>query len=81
MKRAFAILALCGTAACAPQAVAPSPTADQVLAAQYRAQGGHGPMSGSESQAVMDSYRRGIAKPTTSSSSTSNLTGEEMRSR
>ena len=64
MKRGLILLALLvpALAGCIRDRIAPSPTADQVLAAQYRAQGERGAMSGAESQAVMDAYRHGIAR-------------------
>jgi hypothetical protein len=58
----------CGTvpfflSGCATGAVKPSPTTDQVLAAQYRASAPHGAMSGPESDAVLKAYREDIARP------------------
>jgi hypothetical protein len=73
MNRAIFLLgaALPALAACAALGpVQPSPTTDQVLAAQYRARAEQGAMSGAESQAVMEAYRRDIAKPTASSGNT-----------
>jgi hypothetical protein len=53
----FLLLSLCG---CADRAVRPSPTADQVMAEQYRAAGARGALSGSEATAIARSYRRSI---------------------
>jgi hypothetical protein len=53
----FLLLSLCG---CASQAVRPSPTADQVMAEQYRAEGARGAISGPEAAAIAQTYRRGI---------------------
>ncbi len=50
---------LCG---CAAGAVKPSPTADQLLAIQYRASAPHGAMSGPEAGAVLKAYRQDIGK-------------------
>jgi hypothetical protein len=73
------LLALAGRADSAP--VAPSPTADQVLSIQYHAHGEQGAMSGQESQAVADAYRRDIAKPAAAPAGpSSNLNGGEMSS-
>jgi hypothetical protein len=38
----------------------PSATADSVLAAQYRATGAHGPLTGTEAQQITDSYQQQI---------------------
>ena len=73
MRRALLILSLLSLGGCAREAVKPSPTANDVLAAQYRAQDAHGEMRGAESQAVMDAYRRDIAKPTASSVGNSSM--------
>ena len=73
MRRAVLILSLLGLGGCAREAVKPSPTANDVLAAQYRAQDAHGEMSGVESQAVMDAYRRDIAKPAASMAGSSSM--------
>lgn len=83
MRRACAFLALLGMTACTGEPVKPSPTTDQVLAAQYRARGEWGEMNGAEAQAVMDAYRRDIAKPAeseagSSSSSSSSYVGGLM---
>ncbi|MBN9545405.1 MAG: hypothetical protein J0I19_08020 [Alphaproteobacteria bacterium] len=43
--------------------VKPSPTSDQVIAAQLRARGAHGDMDGREAGAIADAYRQQIAKP------------------
>jgi len=82
MKRALAILAVIGLSGCFEAPVQPSPTSDQVFAAQYRARGEQGRMSGVESQKVMDAYRRDIAKPAESGAGeSSNLDGGLMHSR
>lgn len=48
---------------CAGGAVKPSPTSDQVIAAQLRARGSQGEISGAEAGAIADAYRQQIAKP------------------
>lgn len=53
----FLLLSLCG---CADHAVRPSPTADQVMAEQYRAAGARGALGGSEAAAIARSYRHDI---------------------
>jgi len=73
MRRALLIAGLLGLGSCGHQDVKPSPTSDAVLAAQYRAQGAHGEMRGVESQAVMDAYRRDIAKPAAPSAATGSM--------
>ena len=73
MRRAVLILSLLGLGGCATEAVKPSPTANDALAAQYRAQGEHGAMSGAELQAVVDAYRRDIAKPAASLAGSSSM--------
>ena len=54
---------LLGLGGCAGDAVKPSPTSDQVIAAQLRARGSHGELSGPEAGAIADAYRQQIAKP------------------
>jgi hypothetical protein len=54
------LFGLCG---CAGDAVKPSPTSDQAIAAQLRARGGHGEMSGAEAGAIADAYRQAIGRP------------------
>jgi hypothetical protein len=66
---------LCG---CAAGAVKPSPTADQLLAVQYRASAPHGAMSGPEAEAVLKAYQRDIGKPAAPPAS---ITGEAMTSK
>jgi len=66
MKYRFAAAlgaALFGLCACADNAVRPSPTSDQVIAAQLRARGSQGEISGSEVSAIADAYHQQIAKP------------------
>jgi hypothetical protein len=53
---------LFGLGGCAGNAVKPSPTSDQVIAAQLRARGDHGEMSGTEAAAIADAYRQQIGK-------------------
>lgn len=53
----FLFLGLCG---CADRAVRPTPTAEQVMAEQYRAEGARGAISGPEAAAIAQAYRRGI---------------------
>jgi hypothetical protein len=60
-------LLLCGLGGCAGDAVQPTPTSDQVIAAQLRARGGQGAMSGPEAAAIADAYRQEIAKPSRNS--------------
>lgn len=60
---------LFGLSGCAGDAVKPSPTSDQVIAAQLRARGNQGEMSGPESGAIADTYRQQIAKPSQKSQS------------
>ncbi|HEY4266513.1 MAG TPA: hypothetical protein VGM72_14445 [Micropepsaceae bacterium] len=57
-------VALTGLSGCASSAVRPSPTTDQVMAEQYRAQGEHGSISGPETAAIADAYRKAIGKST-----------------
>jgi hypothetical protein len=56
-------LSLLGAAGCTADTVKPSPTADQVMAEQYRARGGQGAMSGSEAGGIAEAYRQQIARP------------------
>jgi hypothetical protein len=63
---------------CSAGAVKPSPTTDQLLAVQYRASAPHGAMSGSESDAVLKTYRENIGKPLAPPDS---LTSEAMTSK
>ena len=58
---------LLGLVGCAGGPVQPTPTSDQVIAAQLRARGGQGAMSGSEATAIADAYRQEIAKPSRNS--------------
>jgi hypothetical protein len=60
----FLLLSLGG---CASGAVQPTPTSDQVIAAQLRARGDQGAMSGPEAAAIADAYRQEIAKPSRNS--------------
>jgi len=62
------LLGLCG---CADNGVKPSPTTDQVIAAQLRARGNRGEISGPEVSAIADAYHQQIAKPTQKSQSPS----------
>ena len=81
MKQLFTLLGLLGLAACVQAPVQPSPTSDQVLAAQYRARGEQGQMSGMETQKVMDAYKRDIAKPAESvAAESSSFYGGQMSS-
>jgi hypothetical protein len=58
-----------GLGGCAADPVQPSPTADQVMAAQYRAQGERGAISGPEASAIAGAYHQAIAKAPQSASS------------
>jgi len=60
---------LFGLGGCTGDAVKPSPTSDQVIAAQLRARGTHGDMDGREAGAIADAYRQQIAKPSQASQS------------
>jgi len=60
------LFGLCG---CADTAVKPSPTSDQVIAAQLRARGNRGEIGGSEVSAIADAYHQQIAKPSQKSQS------------
>jgi len=51
-----------GLGGCTAAPVQPSPTADQVMAAQYRAQGERGAISGPEASAIAQAYHQAIAK-------------------
>jgi hypothetical protein len=69
----FLFLALCG---CAGHAVRPSPTADQVMAEQYRARGAQGAIGGPEASAIAEAYRRdigGARKPSESEAVTESV--------
>jgi hypothetical protein len=57
---------LCG---CANAGIKPSPTADQVVAAQLRARGDRSEISGLEASAITDAYRQQTAKPSQKSPS------------
>jgi hypothetical protein len=58
-------------AACAPQTVQPTTTADQILGAQYRARTSPGVLSGKEAQSIVDQYQQHIgAKPAETSDTT-----------
>jgi hypothetical protein len=59
----MAIGILLCVAGCAELNVKPSPTADQVMAQQYRARDPHGAMSGGEAGVIAEAYRQQIAKP------------------
>lgn len=66
MTYRFALLLgtlLFGLGGCTGDAVKPSPTSDQVIAAQLRARGGHGEMGGPEAGAIADAYHQQIARP------------------
>ncbi len=58
-----------GLGGCAAGSVQSSPTADQVMAAQYRAQSERGAISGPEASAIAEAYRQAIAKAPQSVSS------------
>lgn len=60
---------LFGLGGCVSHAVNPSPTSDQVIAAQLRARGSQGEMSGSEAAAIANAYRQQIARPSQKSPS------------
>ncbi len=60
---------LLGLGGCTAGGVTPSPTSDQVIAAQLRARGSQGEMSGPEAGAIADAYRQEIAKPSQKSQS------------
>lgn len=60
------LFGLCG---CADGAVKPSPTSDHVIAAQLRARGSRGEISGPEVNAITDAYHQQIAKPSQKSQS------------
>ena len=78
MKPWFSVLcaqSLLSLAGCATDAIKPSPTSDQVLAAQYRAHGDQPAISGAEADAIMEAYRQQIAKP----SQTPPYDGPEIR--
>ena len=60
------LFGLCG---CADGTVKPSPTSDQVIAAQLRARGNRGDISGPEASAIADAYHQQIAKPSQKSQS------------
>ena len=82
MRRTLILLSLVGLSACVEAPVQPSPTSDQVLAAQYRARGELGQMSGMETQKLMDAYARDIARPAESrAEESSNFDGGLMHSR
>ncbi len=68
-------LMLPGLAGCAGDAVKPSPTSDQVMTEQYRAQGARSALSGAEAQAITDAYHRDIAKPAAAAPSNVTETG------
>ena len=55
----FFLLLLTG---CTSEPVHPSPTADQVMAEQYRARTEHGAISGTEASAIADAYHQTIGK-------------------
>jgi hypothetical protein len=59
----------------------PAATTDSVLAAQYRASGVHGAMTGSESQKVTDSYQQQIgtanAPPRADAADTADISGAQ----
>ncbi len=63
LRSIWCLVLLASLAGCAGQAVAPSPTSGQVMAAQYRARGQQRPISGGEADAIMASYRKTIAAP------------------
>jgi hypothetical protein len=64
MNRCFAFLiVLAAAGGCTTAPVKPSPTSDQVMAAQYRARGGQGAIGGPEAGSITDAYRQQIAKP------------------
>lgn len=72
MKHRFAIALgalLFGLCGCADTAVKPSPTSDQVIAAQLRARGNRGEIAGYEVSAITDAYHQQIAKPSQKSQS------------
>jgi hypothetical protein len=60
MKTALLIACLLLTGC---ETMPPAATSDQVLARQYAARGAHGVLSGSEAQAISDSYRKTIGAP------------------
>ena len=61
MKRLALLVCAC-LAGCA-DAVHPAATSDQVLAAQYRARGPRGAMTGTEAGIIAQAYRKDIAAP------------------
>ena len=60
MKRLALIICVC-LSGCAD--VHPAATSDQVLAAQYRARGPRGAMTGTEAGIIAEAYRKNIAAP------------------
>lgn len=61
MKHASLLIVL-ALAGCADH-VPPAATSDQVLAAQYKALGPRGVMTGAEAGVIADAYRKNIAAP------------------
>lgn len=64
MKRvALYIMSACLLLAGCAESVPPAATADQVLAAQYRARGPRGVTTGAEAGIIAQAYRKNIAAP------------------
>lgn len=64
MIRIALVLGLLTLAGCAEEPAHPAATADQVMAAQYRAKGIQGPISGAEADVIDHAYLQQLtAKP------------------